>query len=163
MGVASIDTYLHWLVHRVDLSVLPQELAKLQVSFSDLVDMGKKSVENRNAGIVDRPMVRARNVLHKRIMRDSYQSARNVELALQMAGIKAIWSGLAKEMGEPASDIKTHLNHVSSRRNAVVHEGDIERLSRPQAIRRQDLSAADVRAELDWVRRFVTALAVVAP
>ncbi|GAA1785458.1 hypothetical protein [Agromyces lapidis] len=164
MGVASIDTYLHWLVRSVDLdSTLPRDLSKLDVPFEALVEMGRSSVQARREGRADRPMIRARNALHKRILQDTYQSARKVEQALSLAGVPRMWASLGTEMGEPAADIKAHLNSLAVRRNAVVHEGDIERQSRPRAIRRQELSAPDVRAELDWARRFVDALGRVAP
>ncbi|ALD11799.1 hypothetical protein AES38_01475 [Clavibacter capsici] len=125
--------------------------------------MGKSSVTARQSGKRDRPMVRARNVLHARVLKDTYQSERGVETALGLAGVTGYWRDLSLHMGEPSPAIKSHLNSLAARRNSVVHEGDIKRQARPRAIRHKELSAADVRSELDWVRRFIAALAVVAP
>lgn len=54
--------------------------------------------------------------------------------------------------------IKEHLNRLTHRRNAIVHEGDLARLMRPQTIKRGGMIATDVRIELDWIRTFVVAV-----
>ena len=164
MGVAAIDTYLHWLVRKVDLyASLPKSLEKLEVPFKDLVAMSHEGVSARKAGLKDRPITRVRNVLHDRILKETFQSARGVETALELAGLKGFWRDLSAELGEPVPAIKTHLNQLAHRRNAVVHEGDIKRMSRPRAIKRNELNPTDARNELDWVRAFIVALGVVAP
>ena len=48
MGVAAIDTYLHWAVHRVDLEkTLPKELRTTTVPLSDLIDIARSTVTAR--------------------------------------------------------------------------------------------------------------------
>lgn len=165
MGSASIDTFLHWRVARVDLKAGPlaKELSSLEVNFGELVDMGRADVLARQQNRVNRPLVKARNVLHQRLLRDTFQTKRGVERALAMCGIKDIWRSISRAMGEPTNDVTDHLNALASRRNAIVHEGDIQRQSRPRAVRHQPIEAAEVAAELAWVRRFVVALSVVAP
>ncbi|TFF10546.1 hypothetical protein [Cellulosimicrobium funkei] len=159
MGVAAIDTYLHWVVHRVDLGKpLPKDLRKLEVSFEDLLAMGQASVDARKANRRDRPQVRARNVLHRRILTDTYQSSRGVETALRMAGVRDCWGQLSRTLSEPKQDLMDHLNMLSQRRNSIVHEGDIKRMSRPRALKHQELDAAEVLKQLDWIRSFLGAL-----
>jgi hypothetical protein len=107
--------------------------------------------------------VKARNVLNERILRDTYQNRRGVERALSMCGVTDIWRRIATAMGGTDTEVTDHVNALANRRNAIVHEGDIQRQSRPQQVRHQPNTEADIRAELDWARRFVGALALVAP
>lgn len=164
MASASIDTFLHWRVTRVDLGTdtLHKELRNLDVSFGNLVDMGRADVAARQENHNNRPLVKARNVLHERILRDTFQNKRGVERALSMCGIRDIWRSLAREMGETVVEVTDHVNALANRRNAIVHEGDIQRQSKPRAVRHQSLESAEIVAELAWARRFVTALSVVA-
>lgn len=164
LGVAAIDTYLHWLVKSVDLDKpLPKALARLDVPFESLVKMGKASVEARKSGRKDRPMVKARNTLNKRILRDSYQSSRSVEGALSLVNVRKPWTALSDYMGEAPQDLQHQLNALSHRRNAIVHEGDIQRQDRPRSIKRQPLGRDEVNQRLEWIARFLDALDKVAP
>lgn len=165
MGVAAIDTYLHWAIRNADLDSLPKKLQDLQVSFADLLDMGDASVEARRYGRHDRPRVRARTVLNEALLKMSFQSARGVENGLGMVGVQQCWKNLNKQIQphETATDIKTRLNALAHRRNQIVHEGDLVRLVRPRSVRVSDIERSRVRDDLAWIRRFVAALAVVAP
>ena len=165
MASASIDTFLHWRVARADLYApqLRQELRELTVPFGELVAMARADVIARQENRVNRPVVKARNVLHERILRDTFQNKRGVERALSMCGVADIWRRISAAMGETVGEVTDHVNALANRRNAIVHEGDIQRQSRPQQVRHQPISEAEIRAELDWARRFVNALALVAP
>lgn len=161
MGVAAIDTQLHWLIRRVDLGgTLPGALAKLPVTLADLVETGKVSVENRREDRLDRPQTRARNVMNEVILRKTFQSADQVQEALSMIGLTKAYPSIAAVISpsETATSIKEHLNKLTHRRNAIVHEGDLSRLMRPQNIKRGSITAAEVRVEIDWVRGFVLAV-----
>lgn len=161
MGVAAIDTQLHWLIRRVDLSgPLPGALATLPVAFADLIETGKLSVENRRLGRIDRPQTRARNVMNEVILTKTFQSADQVQTALSMIGISKAFPAIAAAIvpSETPAAIKGHLNKLTHRRNAIVHEGDLTRLMRPQTVKRGSLDASDVRTELDWIRKFILAV-----
>lgn len=165
LGVAALDTYLHWAIRNVDIRSMPKKLADLNVSFGQLVAMGQKSVEARNDGVNDRPGVRARNVLNERLLAITFQSARQVGDALAMLGVTKCWSKLAAAI-TPAStpaEIQEQLNHLAHRRNKIVHEGDLSRLVRPQRITRESIRRVDVDEDLAWIRSFIEALAHVAP
>lgn len=164
MASASIDTFLHWRVARVDLysEKLHKELRNLEVSFHDLVKLGREDVVARQEGRTNRPLVKVRNVLHERILKDTYQTQRGVERALNMCGVTDCWQKLSLKMGEPRAEVTAHLNSLARRRNSIVHEGDIQRQSRPRNVKHEALSNAEVRDELAWVRRFVDALRQVA-
>jgi hypothetical protein len=161
LGVSAIDTQLHWLIRRVDLDkALPGALAKVPVRFDDLVATGRLSVQNRRDGKIDRPTTRARNVLNEVILTKTFQSADQVQDALSMIGISSAYVVLAAAIkpAEPPASIKARLNALTHRRNAIVHEGDLARLMRPQTIKRGQLTNADVRDELDWIRGFILAV-----
>lgn len=159
MTAAAIDTYMHWRVRSVDLNgSLPKALGQLTVPFSDLVDSGKRTLAARRQGVDDRPAVRARNTLHEAILTATFQSSRGVEKALSMAGAKKPWAAISSTLGETPQSIQDHLNRIAHRRNQIVHEGDIQRQSRPRTIRHQTMSLAEVRDELGWVRSFLAAV-----
>jgi hypothetical protein len=160
MGSAAIDTYLHWRVRRSipKSGPLPKNLRNLEVPFEALVKMGRDSIKARRNGLNNKPLVTAQNVLHERILRDTYQSSRGVETALQMCGISDCWGKLASALGESKKEVIDHLNALARRRNSIVHEGDIQRRSKPQSVSRQPLERADIDVELAWVRRFVDAM-----
>lgn len=160
MGVAAIDTQMHWLVRGVDLrNPLSKELKNIPIHFEEMLSMAQNSVDSRRAGVTDRPTVRARNALNDALLRMTFQSARQVENALAMAGIKKGWNKLTTAMAPDTSqDIRDHLNRLSHRRNLIVHEGDLKRAIRPSTLQRADITRSYVRGELDWIRRLLIAV-----
>lgn len=160
MGVAAIDTYFHWRVHRVDLNStsIPKKLAELDVPFEALLQSGKKSVDARKEGISDRPMVRTRNVLHNVTLGMTFQKARDVETAFNLVGISKPWRNLAASMGQSADSIKKKLNALAHRRNRIVHEGDIQRKSKPHRVKLNELDSDEVADSLDWIDSFLKAV-----
>jgi hypothetical protein len=159
MGSAAIDTYFHWRVRTVSLKEqLPKLLRQVEIPFGDLVDGGKKSVSARRKDIDDRPTVRARNTLHNVILARTFQSSRGIETALAMVGVTKPWATLSLVLGERVDDLKARVNGIAKRRNYIVHEGDIERQSRPQKVKRSELTAAVVADQLKWIRTFLEAV-----
>ena len=165
MGVAAIDTYLHWAVRNTPLDNLPARLAKVEITFGELLGMADQSVEARQKQIRDRPRVRARNILNEKLVTLTFQSSRQVEDALEMAGVKAIWLSIENAFTphEAPSAIKARLNQIAYRRNRIVHEGDLRRLVRPQRVTREPIERAAVDDDLAWIQRFINALAAVRP
>ncbi|MFB8314728.1 HEPN domain-containing protein [Streptomyces sp. NPDC055961] len=161
LGVAALDTYLHWAIRNVDLAKpLSNGLAAIEIDFETLVDMGRKSVKARQDGTLDRPMVRARNALNDQLLTMTFQSARQVEKALQMLGVTRCWKQLAPVMNPPTTpaDLQKRLNSLSHRRNKIVHEGDLLRQDRPRKVGHEKITAVEVKADLDWIEAFVAAL-----
>ena len=165
LGVAALDTYLHWAIRRTDLATMPKKLAKLGVTFGDLVTMGQKSVEARKQKIDDRPTTRARNVLNDKLLTITFQTAQQVEDALAMLGVDKSWTKLSAVMSPPATpeELKTRLNNLAHRRNKIVHEGDLRRLVRPQAVAHEEIEHSTVDEDLTWIRAFIEALTKVVP
>lgn len=160
MGSAAIDTYFHWLVRKVDLrsGTLAKALNKLEVPFGDLVEIARDGVDARRNGIAHRPVNKARNVLYDRVLQDTYQTQRGVETAMSLSGFSGYWALLATEMGEPIQEIQSRLNSLAHRRNKIVHEGDIQRQSKPRAVKHNTVEEAEIRMQLEWVRIFINAV-----
>ena len=47
LGVASLDTYLHWALADTPLDQIPSALKGLEVPFGDLVELSEAMVQNR--------------------------------------------------------------------------------------------------------------------
>lgn len=160
-GVAALDTYLHWAIRKVAFAEpLPNKLSELPVGFGNLVTMASSSVAARQRKHPDRPQTRARNVLNDKLLKMTFQTPQQVEIALQMLGVAKCWKQLADAFIPPAtaSDVRHELNRISQRRNKIVHEGDLVRQARPQQIKHEPVTAAEVSADLDWIQSFIKAL-----
>lgn len=176
MGVAAIDTYLHWAVHRVDLKKpIAKELRNTAVPLSDLIDLARSTVSARQLPKANkqtaakactaniRPMVRVRNALHSAILKQTFQGQNSVKKALDMLGVQDCWRAVGGITGETAGQITERLDSLTHRRNSIAHEGDIERQSRPRKIRRHTIDGTDVADMLQWVRAFVAAVDTLIP
>ncbi len=151
LGVAALDTFIHWALADVPLKQMPSALKALDVPFGDLVDLSEAMVKNRSK---IRPKVRARGVLERVIQRLTFQSSRGVEDAMLMLGKRKAFNKISIEISPPqaATDIRARLNRIVHRRNQAVHEGDLQRQSRPQQIRREPTNHAAIQADLDLSR-----------
>lgn len=160
MGVAALDTWMHWSIRNADLSALSNRLHNLEVAFGDLVGMGQDSLDARRRGVLDRPIVRARNILNEKLLTMTFQTARQWELGFDLLGIRQgiKKAGLAMTPTQTHAMVTDKLNALSHRRNKIVHEGDLRRLLRPQTITRSQLLRADVDADLAWIGDFLAAV-----
>jgi hypothetical protein len=165
-AVASIDTYMHWLVfsrlsevrHRVDL---PKSLAQVEIPFSALVTLADSAISARQNDNAIRPWVRLKNTLQSQLLDQTFQSYDQVAGAFALAGIKRPWTKVAEELDVQADDIKQRLNQLVHRRNQIAHEGDIMRMSRPREMRFNQVDYALVTTDVDWVENLLNAMQVV--
>lgn len=160
MGVAALDTWMHWSIRGTNLSALSSRMHNLDVPFGDLIGMGKASLDARRRSVQDRPLVRARNVLNEKLLTMTFQTARQWELGFDLLGVRQgiKKAGLAMTPTQSHGSITDKLNAVSHRRNRIVHEGDLRRLVRPQKITRSRLPRTDVDADLAWIGAFLVAV-----
>lgn len=162
MAVASIDAYMHRLIvsRAYEQEKLPGKLAGLGVSFSEALAQADESVAARRKGKDIRPRVRLKRVLRDRLLRETFQRSSDVADALAMAGKSGKWQDIADAMAgswEPKT-LKDRLDGVVDRRNAIVHEGDYERLDRPQTARLVPIDHADASAAVEFVAEPVDAI-----
>ena len=164
MGVAALDTWMHWSIRRVDLGALSKRLGSLEGPFAALVEMGQKSVEARVAGRKDKPGVRARNVLNERLLTMTFQNGRQWDIGFQMLGVSNGLAQCARALSpsQTRAAVESRLNALSHRRNCIVHEGDLLRQIRPRTVKRTKLLRAEVDDDLAWVRAFLIAADAVA-
>lgn len=162
MAVAAVDTFMHAVVLSAVGSTAANQpgnaLRAIDVTFGDLLDVVDKVVRARRERVVSRPRVQAKTVLHRRLLRVTYQSSEKIGQALAAAGVVEGWKKVAKELNERPTAVKEKLDHLVHRRNQVVHEGDLRRLVRPQRISFNRIKHRDVVAEVKWVRSLLDAL-----
>lgn len=61
--------------------------------------------------------------------KDSYQSPKGIEYALNLINIERIWSNVSTAMEMPANDVKNKLSLIIDRRNKIAHEADRDSLT----------------------------------
>lgn len=157
-AVAGLDTYMHVAIGRIELNKIPAALGKLDVPFSDLIDLADSTVKNR--GKKTRPKVKARHALQRRLFTETFQSPKKIEDGFLMLGHRNAFHKIQQHIQPQMSknDIRTNLSRVVSRRNAIVHEGDIARQQRPQVIKRQLVDESQIIADITWIRSLVVAI-----
>lgn len=159
MGLAAIDTQMHWLIAKADLGgAIPKELSNLTVTFGDLVKADRAAVAARKSNKPHRPVAATRRVLMSAIAWRTFQRADKLSDGLRMVGIKLDDVAAAMVPAEKGAAVRQRLNKLADRRNAIVHEGDIELMQRPQTIKRATITGLFIQGELFWIRRFLTAL-----
>lgn len=156
-GVAALDTYVHWAIADVPFKQMSTALARLEVPFGDMVALSDAVLENRT-GI--RPGVRARRVLERVILTKTFQSSRGVEEGMLLLGVRNAFAKISQEIAphQQTADLKTRLDRIVLRRNQVVHEGDLQRQSRPQVINRERVNADSIKADIAWLRTLIEAI-----
>ncbi|KHJ71257.1 MULTISPECIES: HEPN domain-containing protein [Mycobacteriales] len=155
--MAALDTYFHWAIADAPLVNMPSALRNLEIPFEDLIALSEAMVANREK---IRPKVRARHVLERVILTKTFQSSRNVETAMQMLGVRKAFSKIKEHItpAQSVSEIKDRLDHIVRRRNQIVHEGDLQRQSRPRSIKRQNVDGGEFKDDIVWLRSLVDAV-----
>jgi hypothetical protein len=69
------------------------------------------------------------NSIKENNSKDSYQSPKSIEYALQLINVTSIWKNLAALMDMRAEDIKGELSLIIDRRNKISHEADYNPLT----------------------------------
>tara|TARA_R110002072_G_scaffold25620_1_gene85984 strand:+ start:899 stop:1522 length:624 start_codon:yes stop_codon:yes gene_type:complete len=178
LGVSALDTYFHMRVLRSVDSRKPlrRAVANVEMSFEDLVTLSEKlreahvQAERRNLKAAKkktakkkrksapRPWVPMKRMLRERLLTMTFQSSRGVETALRMVGVRKPWSKLNAPLTLSTDEIKSRLGGIVHRRNQIVHEGDLQRMDRPQQVVLNPVDRAEMQASLDWLRTFVQAV-----
>ena len=160
MAVAGLDSYLHWLVYRRVSEVrvqgeLPKSFRKLEIPFFEVSSLVQSLVASRRKGVATRPWVKAKRLLQRRLLQETFQSYDEVSNALALAGIKSPWKCIAAGMSSTPDTIKNRLSSIVYRRNQIVHEGDIARASRPRRLKYNELTHESIKADIEWIRDLV--------
>lgn len=158
-SVAALETYLHWAIADTPLaaSTLPSALGGLDVPLADMVALSEAVVADRQS---IRPKARVRNTLERVILEHTFQSPKGVADALLMLGKRNAFAKISSAIrpAQTAQEIQVRLGGIVRRRNQIVHEGDLQRQSRPQNLRREPVQLAAVQSDIAWLRTFVHAI-----
>jgi hypothetical protein len=162
MAVAALDTYMQRLVvsNAYKQTPMPRKLADVTIRFGDLIELADAAVvasrEDRNI----RPRVPAKRLLRERLLRETFQRYERVGEAMAMAGKAKSWEDIAAAMpgGLTQEAVRSSLNSLVERRNAIVHEGDYERLDRPQRATVTRVSPREARQSVKFISDLIGAI-----
>lgn len=163
MAVAALDTYMHRLIlERVFThEALPKRLAHLDFSFEQLLAQADETRDAARAQPSNtRPRVGVKRQLQDRLLRETFQSFNAVSQALNMAGRKKEWVAIGDKMSPPMerNEIQQRLDGIVHRRNQIVHEGDYERLQKPQKAKLNDITQKQARSDIDFLAELIDAI-----
>ncbi|MGX6447171.1 hypothetical protein ACVU7I_03770 [Patulibacter sp. S7RM1-6] len=166
MAVAALDAYMHRLVIAAlpTHDVLPKGLAKLEVGFGELVEVGDSMVRARRQGRNTRPRHGARAVLQRQLAYKTFQSPDGVSTALHYAGKPKTWEKIAAayedEDGKPATtkQVQDQLREIVAWRNYIVHEADYRRLVQPRNNARNDVTAEAAGDAISFIEALIDAI-----
>jgi hypothetical protein len=163
LAVAALDAYLHRLiVDRVYVhKELPGGLATLDVTFGLLLAKADAAKEAARSPTYDsRPRVAVKRQLRDRLLRETFQSYRDVQRALGMAGKSGTWKAIGAQMTPTRTpeQIRDRLNGIVQRRNQIVHEGDYRRLERPQNSRRNAMTYSEAKGAIEFIAQLIGAI-----
>jgi hypothetical protein len=163
MAIAALDTYMHRLVieRAYTHDELPGALARLDVPFEALLAQADETAAAaRQPPTNSRPRVAVKRQLRDRLLRETFQAYDDVSRALAMAGKSGLWDHIGAKCTPAVTpkQIKERLRAIVMRRNQIVHEGDYERLERPQNARRNTVTYADALSSIDFIEQLIKAI-----
>ena len=151
MIVSAFDTFIHDCVRTGIIKayqtkgVMSNALQDYPIPFGDMLGIEMEPTAAAKEALLD-------GVLRKINAKDSYQSPKSVEYALNLIGKSGIWNQLSVPMHMPARDIKNKLTIIVHRRNKIAHESDFNAVG-------SALNAIS-KTDVDDVISFITNLVV---
>jgi hypothetical protein len=100
-----------------------------------MASLADATIEAQREERRSRPWVQVKAALQARLLKETFQNHDQVAIALAIAEIKEPWKKIAAELGEKSNENRDWLNRLVHRRNQIVHEGDLERASRPRKVK----------------------------
>jgi hypothetical protein len=167
MGVAALDTYMHRLIveRAYRHQRLPGRLARLTFSFRYALEQADTAGEAARAQPYNsRPRVPLKRALRDRLLLETFQRYDDVSDALGMAGLSGNWGPIGQAL-TPAlqpDEIEGRLNAIVDRRNQIAHEGDYERLERPQTTRMNGITQPQAANDIAFLASLIDAIHSVA-
>jgi len=107
-------------------------------------------------------MQRSQRVLVKESIQEqlyqrTFQNPREIGDGFSIIGVKKLWTICAKNMECRAEDVKKHLDKIASRRNKIVHEGDLVRHKKGGRPRQAKITPKQVADDIEWLGILVDA------
>jgi hypothetical protein len=157
--VAALDRYCHELISSRCIKSLTgkkansSELRKLAIPIQD-VHEAIKHARKPNTRPLNLIKVSVQELLYKR----TFQSPDEVSQGLSIIGITGIWTSCAGHLACEPKDVTKRLNSIVSRRNKIVHEGDLIRHRRGGRVRHAEITTARVASDVIWLAKLVEAI-----
>lgn len=162
-AVSALDRYCHEMLVEKVMTVVrksekgwPGALKKMRVPLRVVKDV---AVMGRNGD--RRPMNLVRRALREQFHRElTLQRPNEIAEAFSMVGVGDLWRGVAGHMGkvESGKSVKERLDGIVTRRNKIVHEGDLKVHQRGGRPRLNAIKVDQVREDVMWLRKMVEAL-----
>ena len=144
--ISAFDSYLHNVVRkRLSNDFLAGELSGCDIKLS----LESFSIINSATNINEKKQLLDLEI-RKALEKDSYQSPKSVDYAMDAIGIKKIWKKSESVFNDTGEHIKDQLSLIIKRRNQIAHESDIDFLS-------GELRTIDSQT-VDECRNFITKL-----
>lgn len=150
--VSAFDAYIHDIVRQGMIDIFKgtdatnDKYNQYMVPMSFFQQLSSCSTEADRIDLFE-------SVLKKQMEKNSYQSPRGVDYALQFIDVHSVWSNVAPLMGYPSGqDVNNQLALIIRRRNQIAHESDIKTLSGTE---KNEISRADVESVIDFIGKLV--------
>lgn len=144
--ISAFDSYLHNVVRKkLSNNFLAGELSGCDIKLS----LESFSIINSATNINEKKQLLDLEI-RKALEKDSYQSPKSVDYAMDAIGIKKIWKKSESIFNDTGEHIKDQLSLIIKRRNQIAHESDIDFLS-------GELRTIDSQT-VDECRNFITKL-----
>lgn len=91
----------------------------------------------------------------KLLAKDSYQSPKSVEYAMNLINLKNVWHKVGLKLSMPSKDMVLKLGLIIQRRNKIAHEADIHDLV---SMDKTPIDRSDVDDTLAFLDQIVTAI-----
>jgi hypothetical protein len=128
LSVSALDCFIHDLIKQGMIETYQGNRAASNL-FSTYQIPLKYLQLIENSESQDAKLAYLENSIKEYNSKDSYQSPKSIEYALQLINITSIWKNLAVLMGMRAEDIKGELSLIIDRRNKISHEADYNPLT----------------------------------
>ena len=146
--ISAFDSYLHNVVRKkLSNNFLAGELSGCDIKLS----LESFSIINSATNINEKKQLLDLEI-RKALEKDSYQSPKSVDYAMDAIGIKKIWKKSESVFNDTGEHIKDQLSLIIKRRNQIAHESDIDFLS-------GELRTIDSQT-VDECRNFITKLVI---
>ena len=120
--VSAFDSLIHDLIRIGILKIFDNEKSEKDLNnFSIPLQVAKELISSKKNEERNR-LLNAQ--IRKITTKDSYQSPKSIEYALQLLSVKKIWMQVSNDINIQADEIRKKLGIIVDRRNKIAHEAD---------------------------------------
>ncbi|MCC6651539.1 MAG: hypothetical protein IT348_10370 [Candidatus Eisenbacteria bacterium] len=164
LAVGALDRYVHervtkGIVRALRSGQLSREQRDFPLPATVALRIADRVRDARNAAAPIRPANEFRKAVQEEIHKRPFQGWRDIEKAFKLIGVARLAGSLQAAYGvADFTPIRDELNGITSRRNRIVHEGDLQVHQRAGGVRRNRIEHGEVARSLDFIEDFVNKL-----